>query len=761
MSDTSHTRTPDALTTAAELGLLTVTVVAVLSFARLFVDTEWRAPLIAATVIAHLTVALTRRLGRGLVTSGLVALAVMVLQITWTHYRSTATALLPTGTTRDAIDLDLTTAWELFGEVQAPTESVTGFVVLASIAVWVIAYLSDWAAFRLWSPLESMLPGFAMLIFIAFFGEERNRVLYAGLYVGAVIVFQLFHHMVRQSREVRWLAGAARMGTASLVATGTVLSAIAVLGAVAVGPALPGADEQALVDLDERDNGPSTRVVVSPIVDIRGRLIDQPDVEAFTVRSDTPTYWRLASLDSFNGQIWGADNKYSRVSGELPDDFPSNTEVSTITQDFDIVNMGAVWLPAAYEPRAVTSSSDSAISYEPVSGTLIVGTDLASSDGLQYSLVSALPQFDPAALATAPDQYPTEVLDRYLDLPGDFSPTAVRTAVSLTAGLDTNYDRALALQNYFREFTYDANVGIGHSSNRIDEFLNSGRGYCEQFAGAFAAMARSIGIPARVAVGFTWGEQDVDDPELYHVRGEHAHAWPEVYIPGSGWVAFEPTPTRGAPGAAQWTGVEAQQAGATEAEQAAPRIENVAPTPEFGSGVEDAPNPDELFGDQDSTPLTTSIPGDDTGVPGWLKNIGLGALAIVVALGAYVATVLAARRSRQSLRLRRADTARHRLDAIWHNGVEALAPLGIRRAESETIAEFTSRARRQAGRAHEPLVELGKLATVATYAASEPAPAVLATAEAHRQQIAEAVAHDVDFTTRLMHVLNPRNLFNR
>src|SRR5829696_64989 len=71
-------------------------------------------------------------------------------------------------------------------------------------------------------------------------------------------------------------------------------------------------------------------------------------------------------------------------------------------------------------------------------------------------------------------------------------------------------------------------------------------------------MARSIGLPARVAVGFTPGDVDAADPTLYHVKGKHAHAWPEVYLSGYGWVLFEPTPSRGAPNAG-YTGVSEEQ----------------------------------------------------------------------------------------------------------------------------------------------------------------------------------------------------------
>ena len=125
-------------------------------------------------------------------------------------------------------------------------------------------------------------------------------------------------------------------------------------------------------------------------------------------------------------------------------------------------------------------------------------------------------------------------------------------------------EQALALQNWFRDnFEYDLAVDPGHSSSRLDTFLlEEQRGYCEQFAGAFAVLGRTLGLPTRVAVGFTPGvvlAESEPAGTLYSVRGEHAHAWPEVYIDGAGWVAFEPTPGRGAPGAEGYTLVAEQQ----------------------------------------------------------------------------------------------------------------------------------------------------------------------------------------------------------
>ncbi len=750
----SDRRGDGAMLVAAELFLVLATVTAVAGFSRLFDDTSWVSPLLAATIVAHVTVAAVRRIGRGLLVSAALSAVVMTLQVTWTHYRPTLELGLPTGATRDALDADLTAAWNLFDEVKAPTEPVIGFVVVATIAVWVIAYLSDWAAFRLWSPLESVLPTFAMFVFVAFFGDEGDRIALSALYLGALIGFQLFHHLTRQTQEVRWLAGTQRSGTSALTRAGAVVSAIVVLGAAAAGPALPGAKQDPLVDLDTRAGGRDTRVVISPIVDIRGRLVEQADVEAFTVRADQPSYWRLASLDSFNGQIWGADNKYARASGGLPDDYPVDAAVATLTQSFDITALGAVWIPAAYEPRRLVETSAENISYEPISGTLIVGRSLESSDGLAYTIESAIPTFAPSALEAAPNAYPPEILDRYLQLPDDFSATATALAFELTAADTDNYEKALSLQNYFRDnFRYDLEVGAGHSSARIDTFLAAGVGYCEQFAGSFAAMARAIGMPARVAVGFTWGERDPNDPNLYRVRGEHAHAWPEVYIPGSGWVPFEPTPTRGAPNAAGWTGVQPAQAG----EDVDP---DAAPTP--GGAPVDPNIPEEPLFDlpQDPGAARDGVGAED-GVPRWLQLSALVLLGAVVLGVVYGLAMVALKRYRSRYRFARAADNRERVVAVWSEAVDALRPLGLARQPAETIREFAERAGQTSTPARRDLVGLGELAVEATYGPREPSDESVEAAQLHRDGVVATVQALTTTTDRLKDSLDPRTLVGR
>jgi transglutaminase-like putative cysteine protease len=738
----------------SEVLLAVVSFAAMLGATRLFLSGQWSRQLLVTTIVAHITVTAVRRLGRGLVVATLVSVVALALQVTITHYRDTATGFLPTNATRDALDADLTAAWNLFDEVKAPTEAVVGFVVLATIAIWLVAFLADWAAFRLASSFEALLPSFAVVVFIAFFGTETHRFGTTAAYLMAMFAFFLAHRLWRQARSAHWLADNASSGTRALARGGVGLIIAAVLGGLVIGPLLPGASEEALIDLDERSDGPGTRVVVSPIVDIRGRLVDQADVEVFTVQSPVASYWRLASLDRFNGTVWGADTRYSSASGPLPDDFPSDATVAAVDQQFAITNLGAVWIPAAFEPRAIIDASTDAISYEPVSGTLIVDRSLENSDGLTYTVSSALPTFDPAALAAAPNAYPPEILDRYLELPEDFSPTATTLARDLTAGLGNDYDRALALQDWFRgNFTYDIDVGPGHSSARIDTFLENRRGYCEQFAGSFAAMARAIGIPARVAVGFTWGDQDPTDPNLWRVRGEHAHAWPEVFIPGAGWVAFEPTPGRGAPGAEVWTNVGPAQEGTGPDAEPLPE-----PTAE---PVPVAPAP----ADPDVAPTVptevATVPTGDGGVPRGLMWV-FGTIAAITAMGAaYVATITAVGAWQRSARRRRAGDNRALVQLAWAESVEALRPLGVAPAATETTTEFTRRLATTSPAVNDELRSLDALTVEATYAPGEPDEEAVSTATALRDRIVVGVVSATSRSRRWRSSLDPRPLLRR
>ncbi|MFP3900085.1 MAG: DUF3488 and DUF4129 domain-containing transglutaminase family protein [Acidimicrobiia bacterium] len=555
-------RSRDRFAPVAEVALAAVSAAAVIAMHRLFEDGSYRGPLLLQVIAAHGLVTAVRRSGRPLrVAAGLSVLGA-TLTTTWLHYRDTTSWLVPTPATASAAVDDLAAASRTFGDVSAPAPVDVGFLVVTGLALWVIALLADWAAFRARLAFEALLPSALLFLVSAILGESRDFLPVTAIYAGAGLGFVLMYRTWAQERSAAWTGHHRAHGRWSLLVTGGVLACAALVAGLAIVANLPGVDAPPVWAVRDIGDSEPTRVVVSPMVEMQTRLVDQPDVEVFTVRSDRPANWRLTALDEFDGEIWRSSYGTDNADGSLERSTEPVPGARRVTQQFTIEALGSVWLPAAYEPVAVETEDGRRVEHDPESSTLIVDRDVSSSDGFTYEVTSELPAWDGAdELRRAPEEVPDAIRDRYLELP-DLDPAVHDLATQLTEGQPTAYDRAFAIQQHLRTYTYDLGVGRGHSTDALTSFLfETQRGYCEQFAGAFAALARSAGLPSRVAVGFTKGIQDPNDPTLFRVRGKHAHAWPEVWIGGQ-WVAFEPTPERGPPGAEQWLHIPEQQVAA-------------------------------------------------------------------------------------------------------------------------------------------------------------------------------------------------------
>jgi transglutaminase-like putative cysteine protease len=184
--------------------------------------------------------------------------------------------------------------------------------------------------------------------------------------------------------------------------------------------------------------------------------------------------------------------------------------------------------------------------------------------GDEYEVIAAISVATIEELRSAGLEYPGWITERYLQLPGSVTPRTRELAATITEGMDNPYDRAQAITNYLREnISYNETVPNPPSGqDAIDWFLfDYRRGFCNYYASAEVILLRSLGIPARLSVGYSQGEyaplmgsasraQPGSDTssqsvfpigELYTVRHKDAHAWPEVYFPGFGWIEFEPT----------------------------------------------------------------------------------------------------------------------------------------------------------------------------------------------------------------------------
>ncbi|MBK8985155.1 MAG: transglutaminase domain-containing protein [Chloroflexi bacterium] len=160
----------------------------------------------------------------------------------------------------------------------------------------------------------------------------------------------------------------------------------------------------------------------------------------------------------------------------------------------------------------------------------------------EYQAMSRLTTAGAAALrATAVADTPSLILARYTQLPGNLPERIPALAQEIVGGLDNPYDQARALEQFLRQYPYSLDVEPPPpDQDPVDYFLfDLQRGYCDYYASAMAVMARSLGLPARIAVGYL--AQPPDETGVQHIRQADGHSWPEIYFAGYGWVEFEPT----------------------------------------------------------------------------------------------------------------------------------------------------------------------------------------------------------------------------
>ena len=249
-----------------------------------------------------------------------------------------------------------------------------------------------------------------------------------------------------------------------------------------------------------------------------------------------------------------------------------------------------------------------------------------------------------------------------LDLPSDLPASIRSTAYRVAGSADNAYERGRALEDWFRSsrFTYSETAPVeqgydGDSMDVIATFLRVREGYCVHFASAMAVMARTLGIPSRIAVGYRPG--GVSEDGEYAVSNRQLHSWPELYIQGAGWVAFDPTP-------ASETGTTPQQT-----ESAAPS--SVATPTSLPS--EPAPQP------SGTTPSATSTasaqPGHAAGTStGGTGGLGVG-LGVLVALAVLLAPGVV-RLLRRRARFARIGAGRQPALHAWHEALDDIADHG-------------------------------------------------------------------------------------
>lgn len=277
--------------------------------------------------------------------------------------------------------------------------------------------------------------------------------------------------------------------------------------------------------------------------------VPAPTDDAVVVTARIVGPLRAFTLTTFDGREWQRDDTLDVSAWEpgqllasdpaLRGEAPDATRGTLATVDVEVGALRERRLPVSTFPRTVTV--EGGWSYDELRDE-VVGRR-STFDGMRYSMVVEVPDLMPDDLEDAPVGTPDDG-GASLEVPGtDHREQIADLAREITADAETPYQQAMALQSYFRagtNFTYDTRIAPARTEDAVWDFLQSRRGYCVQFATSMTLMARMLGIPARVGVGFLPGDANGDGQ--YVVTGRKSHAWPELYFADQGWVRFEPTP---------------------------------------------------------------------------------------------------------------------------------------------------------------------------------------------------------------------------
>ncbi|MFG2608248.1 DUF3488 and DUF4129 domain-containing transglutaminase family protein [Streptomyces sp. NPDC048514] len=655
------------------------------------------------------------------------------------------------------------------GQYAIPAPLTDGIKLMLIGGVLLIGLLVDTLAVTFRSAAPAGLPLLALYSVAAGLSDGGADWLWFLVAAAGYLMLLLAEGRDRIAQWGRVFGGAPRSpgdpepGAAAPVRTGRRIGAVALGVALVVPLALP-AMQGGLLDRAGTGVGAGSGhggggSSVNLLVSLRDNLNTDDDRQLLSLRTSTDDvsdlYLRIISLDDFDGTTWKPAQRH--IVG-VPDEFPTPAGLSedvkrgTISTTVRAADWYAQdWLPMPYPPSGVKISGR--WRYEPV-GMTLVGDHGQDTRGKSYQVTSLDLRPTAAQLASAPEP-PASLKREYTQVPSSLPKVVARTAEEITSGATSHYDQAVKLQDYFTVtggFRYDTQVQVGRGPNAIANFLEEKEGFCIHFSFAMAAMARTLGIPARVAVGFAPGTPQGDG--TLAVNQKDAHAWPELYFEGVGWTRFEPTPTRGT--TPSYT--QPDTPGTSRPDQALPsKNASSAPSAAASPSESCAGRLRELQACDSPSAAAAPYGGDDRPFPWWGLLTGL---AVLVLLALVLAPLLWRQRVR-SLRLgahpRDPDGAAAHTLAVWQELTDSAWDYGIAPEDALTPR-----------RAADRIVRLGHLDPVAGAAVHRvadaveqvlyaPVPRPSAGAAQDVRRVADALRASVGTRTRLRARFLPRS----
>lgn len=519
-------------------------------------DRAFLATTLLLVTTSALVGAVARRLGAGEI---VVRIAQAAAGLAVTYAGMTVLGLAGTNPAGDTIEALGETA-EFVRTGLAPMPAHAGVLVASSVILWLLYLVVETLAIGLDRPAWTFPPLLVPYLIpaIAVY-EEAGFGLFALCAAGYVLVL-LADTVNRFSADVGRVSPGIRP---SLTAGAALAGVLALLASLSVAMLVP---ERLPTGFGQND-GPGPVQMGDPSLDLIRNINATSDRVVITYRTTRPEGMslRLAALSTFDDTGFGL-TQTELLGMPLPDPpgrrLPAGERHVTEVQIGDFVSE---WLPVPWAPVRTDAQGD--WRYDPSTLALIsLGQNRRiATRNLDYRVESQDVVATRADLEGATAGRPNDD-GNTLALPPGRNTEIDELAFELTASSSTDGQRALALMDFLRSdaFTYST-VGVpGSSLGTLHDFLLVSRtGYCEQFAGGLAAMARVVGIPSRVVIGFLPG-RPVEDHWEVSVR--NMHAWTELYFEDHGWVAVDPTP----PAAVAPSGAPSPTTAAPSAPEATP-----------------------------------------------------------------------------------------------------------------------------------------------------------------------------------------------
>nr|WP_269440193.1 transglutaminase domain-containing protein [Arthrobacter sp. zg-Y769] len=548
-------------------------------------------------------------------------------------------------------------------------------------------------------------------------------------------------------------SAAARAARARRLGFGAAVLAAAMAASLGVSPLLTqGAERRVLRDVVE----PPVDLFdyPSPLTDFRRYVKDEADTTLFTVEGlPKGQRIRLAALDAYDGVVYtvdpGSDGNFTRVGDARSDLAEGSGEGTSATLKITVGEYAGVWVPAGGKATGFKVSGDRAadlaagLYYSEASGTALTVAQLQSGDTYEASVL--FPE-EPDDAQLSKYRFSSNQLPRIYNDP----PVLGSKAADYVGDEERPVQRARRLQQILASEGFFSNGKEGetpslpgHGSARMTRLLDADQmvGDDEQYAVAMALMARKLGIPARVVMGFYPNWDEVKDPSApLEITGDDVHAWVEVEFETVGWVPFFPTPDE-----------DNEPVPPQQQPKSTPKPQVLQPPPP-------PQEPAELPPDTNADAKEPEEQKDDfwAAFRYWLRIIALASLPLVVLLGPLLLVLLIKVRRRR-LR-RRTGTPSRRVGGAWKEVVSLATDLGSRPSGNATRREHAELLQRGFPAAADSTVLLAQRADAGIFGPGEPTEAEV---QEYWKQVEEhlgRLAGSVGFWRRQRARYSPRSL---